>query len=95
MTGFLEDIVAADDPSRSMSDFLSDDVEMAKERVAAREPYLDGKLSRGVVNKRFRAGVHRELMHQQLFRPVRNRAIPGRVGGCVQKALSGHWCSPA
>ncbi len=67
MTEFLEDIVAADDPSRSLSDFLSDDVEMAMERMAARKPFLDGKFSRGAVNKRFRAGAHRELMHQQLF----------------------------
>ena len=67
MTGFLEDIVAADDPSRSVSDFLSDDVEMAMERMAARKPYLDGKFSRDAVNKRFRAGEHRELMHQQLW----------------------------
>lgn len=67
MTEFLQDIVAADDPSRSVSDFLSDDVEMAMERTAARKPYLDGKFSRGSVNKQFRAGAHHALMHQQLF----------------------------
>lgn len=66
MTGFLEDIVAADDPSRSVSDFLSDDVEMAMERIKARQPFLEDKFSRGAVNKRFRAGTHRDLMRQQL-----------------------------
>lgn len=67
MTEFLEDIVAADDPSRSVSDFLSDDVEMAMERMAGRKLFLDNKFSRDAVNKRFQSRAHRELMRQQLF----------------------------
>lgn len=67
MTEFLEDIVAADAPNRQVSDFLSADVEAAMERIAARKPFLVGKFSRGVVNKRFRAGDHRDLMRQQMW----------------------------
>ncbi|SMR83527.1 pRiA4b ORF-3-like protein [Aliiroseovarius halocynthiae] len=67
MTGFLEDVVAADAPERPVSDFLSDDVEAAMERMIARKPFVEGKFSRGAVNKRFRAGEHRDLMHQQMW----------------------------
>lgn len=67
MTGFLEDVVAADAPERPVSDFLSDDVEAAMERIAARKPFVEGKFSRGAVNKRFRAGEHRDLMRQQMW----------------------------
>ena len=67
MTGFLEDVVAADAPERPVSDFLSDDVEAAMARIAARRPYLEGKFSRGDVNKRFRAKEHHDLMHQQIW----------------------------
>ena len=66
MTDFLEDIVAAEAPGRQVSDFLSDDVEAAMERMAARKPFAEGKFSRGAVNERFRAGNHRDLMHQQV-----------------------------
>lgn len=59
MTGFLEDVVAADAPERKVSDFLNDDVEDAMERIKARQPFLEDKFSRGDVNKRFRAGDHR------------------------------------
>lgn len=67
MSGFLEDVVAADDPDRQVSDFISDDVEAAMARMAARKPLLDRKFSQGDVNKRFRAGAHRDLMHQQMW----------------------------
>lgn len=67
MTGFLEDVVAADAPDRQVSDFLSDDVEAAMERIKARRPFLEDKFSRGDVNKRFRAGEHRDLMRQQMW----------------------------
>lgn len=67
MTGFLKDVVAADAPARPVSDFMSDDVEVAMERIAARKPFLEGKFSRGDVNKRFRAGEHRDLMRQQMW----------------------------
>lgn len=67
MTDFLEDIVVADAPESKVSDFLSDDVEAAMERIAARKPFVEGKFSRGAVNKRFRAGEHRDLMHQQMW----------------------------
>jgi len=40
MTGFLEDVVAADAPNKQVSDFLSDDVEAAMERIAARKPFV-------------------------------------------------------
>lgn len=67
MTGFLEDVVAADAPERQVSDFLNDDVEAAMERIAARKPFVEGKFSRGAVNKRFRTGEHRDLMRQQMW----------------------------
>ena len=67
MTGFLESVVAADAPDRQVSDFLSDDVEAAMERMVARKPFVEGKFSRGDVNKRFRAGDHRNLMRQQMW----------------------------
>lgn len=67
MSGFLEDVVAADAPDRQVSDFMSDDVEAAMARMVARKPFLDRKFSRGDVNKRFRAGEHRDLMHQQMW----------------------------
>lgn len=67
MVDFLEDVVAADAPERPVSDFLSDDVEAAMERMIARKPFVEGKFSRGAVNKRFRAGEHRDLMHQQMW----------------------------
>lgn len=67
MTGFLEDVVAADDPKRPVSDFLSDDVEAAMKRMIARKPFVEGKFLQGAVNKRYRAGDHRDLMHQQMW----------------------------
>jgi len=67
MADFLEDVVAADAPDRPVSDFLSPDVEAAMERIAARKPFVEGKFLRGAVNKRFRAGEHRELMHQKMW----------------------------
>ncbi|WP_246660654.1 plasmid pRiA4b ORF-3 family protein [Nitratireductor sp. XY-223] len=65
MAGFLEDVAAADAPDRPVSDFMSEEVEDAMERIAARKPFMEGKFSKGAVNKRFRAGDHRDLMHQQ------------------------------
>ena len=67
MAGFLEDVVAVDAPDKQVSDFLSDDVEAAMARIAARKPFVSGKFSRGAVNKRFRAGDHRDLMRQQMW----------------------------
>lgn len=67
MTDFLEDIAAAGAPERPVSDFLSDDVEAAMERMIARKPFVEGTFSRGAVNKRFRASDHRDLMHQQMW----------------------------
>ncbi len=67
MTDFLEDIVSAEAPERQVSDFLSDDVEAAMERMVARKPFVEGKFSRGAVNERLRAGDHRDLMHQQVL----------------------------
>ena len=67
MVDFLEDIVAADVPERPVSDFLSDEVEAAMERMIARKPFVERKFLRGAVNKRFRAGDHRDLMHQQMW----------------------------
>lgn len=67
MSDFLEDIVAADAPERKVSDFLNDDVEDAMERIRARQTFLEDKFSRGDVNKRFRAGEHRDLMRQQMW----------------------------
>ncbi len=67
MVDFLEDVVAADAPERPVSDFLSDDVEAAMGRMIARKPFVEGKFLRGAVNKRFRAGDHRVLMHQQMW----------------------------
>ncbi len=67
MVDFLEDVVAADAPNRPVSDFMTDDVETAMERMVARKPFVEGSFSRGAVNKRFRAGDHRDLMRQQLW----------------------------
>ena len=67
MTAFLEDVVAADTPDRPVSNFMSDDVEAAMERMVARKPFVEGKFSRGAVNKRLRAGDHRQLMRQQMW----------------------------
>lgn len=67
MVGFLEDVVAADAPNRPVSDFMSDDVEAAMERMVARKPFAEGKFSRGDVNKRFRANEHQQLMRQQMW----------------------------
>ena len=46
---------------------MSDDVESAMERMVARKPFVEGKFSRGAVNKRFRSGDHRDLMRQQMW----------------------------
>lgn len=67
MVDFLEDVVAANAPDRPVSDFLSDDVEAAMERMVARKPFVEGKFLQGAVNKRFRAGEHRKLMRQQMW----------------------------
>jgi hypothetical protein len=67
MVGFLEDVVAADAPNRPVSDFMSDDVEAAMERMVARKPFAEGKFSRGDVNKQFRAKEHQQLMRQQMW----------------------------
>lgn len=67
MSDFFEDTVAADAPERKVSDFLNDDVEVAMERIKARQPFPEDKFSRGDVNKRFRAGEHPDLMHQQMW----------------------------
>ena len=67
MVGFLEDVVAVNAPNRPVSDFMSDDVEAAMERMVARKPFVAGKFSRGAVNKRFRSGDHRDLMRQQMW----------------------------
>ena len=67
MADFLEDIVAANAPDRPVSDFMSDDVEEAMERMVARKPFVESKFSRGGVNKRFRAGDHQVLMRQQMW----------------------------
>ena len=66
MAGFLEDVLAAGDPEKPVSDFMSDDVEIAARRMAARKPFLDGSFSRGTVNKRLRANDHLGMMHQQM-----------------------------
>ena len=60
-------VVAANAPNRPVSDFMSDDVESAMERMVARKPFVEGKFSRGAVNKRFRSGDHRDLMRQQMW----------------------------
>jgi hypothetical protein len=67
MTGFLEEVVTTDAPDRNVSDFLSDDVKAAMVRIAARKPFVEGKFSRGDVNKRFRAGDHLNVMRQQMW----------------------------
>lgn len=67
MTDFLEAIVAADASEHPVSAFLSDDVEAAMERMIARKPFVERTFSRAAVNKRFRAGEHRDLMHQQMW----------------------------
>ncbi|TPW26200.1 hypothetical protein FJU08_22565 [Martelella alba] len=67
MADFIDDIAAANTPDRPLSDVLSDDVEAAIEQMAARAPIVEGTFSRGQVNKRFRAGDHRKLMHQQMW----------------------------
>lgn len=67
MVGFLEDVAAADAPNRPVSDFMSDDVEAAMERMVARKPFAEGKFSRGDVNKQFRAKEHQQLMRQQMW----------------------------
>ena len=67
MTAFLKDGVVEAAPDRQVSDFLSDDVEAAIERMFARKSFMEGKFSRGDENKRFRAGEHRKLMRQQMW----------------------------
>jgi hypothetical protein len=66
MAEFLEDVVAADAPRRPVSDFMSDDVEAAMERMMARKPFVDEKFLRGDVNKRLRANDHLQMMRQQM-----------------------------
>ena len=66
MEGFLKDVLDADDPTRPVSDFMSDDVAAAMERMVARAPFVDGSFTRGDVNKRLRAKEHLEMMHQQM-----------------------------
>ena len=67
MADFLGDVVAADAPDRMVCDFMSDEVEAAMARITARRPFLEGRFSRGAVNRRLRAGDHRRLMHQQMW----------------------------
>ena len=66
LIGFFEGVVATDASDRQVSDFLTADVESAMERITARQPFLEGKFSRGAVNKGFSAGEHRDLMRQQM-----------------------------
>ncbi len=66
MVDFLEDVVAADAPDRPVSDFMSDDVEGAMERMVARKPFVDEKFLRGDVNKHLRANDHLQMMRQQM-----------------------------
>jgi len=65
MTEFLKDVVDANKPNALVSDFMSDEVEVAMRRMAARKPFVEGSFARGPVNKRLRAGEHLEMMHQQ------------------------------
>ena len=65
VVGFLEDVVAADAADRPVSDFMSEDMDAAMERMAARKSFIEGKFSKGDVNKRFRSGDQHDLMHQQ------------------------------
>jgi hypothetical protein len=65
MEDFLKEMLTTDDSTRPVSDFMSDDIEVAMERMVARKPFLDGSFKRGPVNKRLRAGEHLEMMHQQ------------------------------
>ena len=66
MTAFLGDVAVEAAADRQVSDFLSEDVEAAMERMVARKPFMEGRFSRCDANKRFRAGEHRKLMHQQV-----------------------------
>lgn len=67
MLDLLSNATKPDVGEKAVQEFLTDDVQMTMERVLAREPYMTAKFSRGDVNRTFRAGRHRELMHQQMF----------------------------
>ncbi len=67
MAEWLGDIMQIDTTDKTVRELLSEDVEMAMERVVSRGAYIAGKFSRKTVNRAFRAGRHRELMHQQLM----------------------------
>ncbi len=66
MVDWLNDIVHADNSDKAIRDVLTEDAEIAIERVVAREPYVAAKFSRRVVNQAFRDGRHRDLMRQQI-----------------------------
>ncbi len=66
MTAFLEDVAVGAAADRQVSEFLSEDVEAALERMVVRKPFMGGRFSRCDANGRIRAGAHRKLMHQQV-----------------------------
>ena len=67
MVDLLSDVIKPDADEKTVQEFLTDDVQLAMDRVLAREPYLTTKFSRGDVNRALRAGHHRELMRQQMW----------------------------
>ena len=66
MVEWLDGLTKRDTTDLTVRDVLTDEVEVAMQRVVAQVPYQSDKFSRKLVNRAFRDGRHRELMHQQL-----------------------------
>ena len=66
MVAWLSDLAGRETTGLTVQDVLTDDVEATLQRVVARGPYVEETFSRRSVNDRFRAGDHRDFMHQQL-----------------------------
>ncbi len=66
MVAWLSDLAGRQPPGLTVQDVLTEDMEATLQRVVARGPSVEETFSRRSVNRRFRAGDHREFMHQQL-----------------------------
>ena len=63
----VERVLIGKDPSCLDDDDTRWRLEMAVERLDSRARFVETTFSRGAVNRGFRAGDHRRLMHQQMY----------------------------
>ncbi len=67
LSGFASDLLDCRHTGKDLADLDMSDVQLAVDRINAREPFMAGKFSRKQVNDRFRDGSHQRLQHQQII----------------------------